>query len=70
LGWSSLIFAGILEFWLLGGAAVSSFSFFRYCGLRFVGLIGFLFENWLEWMAFSGKPIVRGQVLVLHNFLR
>ena len=62
--------AGILEFWLLGGVADSSFSFLRFCGLRFVGLIDFLLEDRLERITFSGKVMPWSRVLLLRNFLR
>jgi hypothetical protein len=67
---SSLIFVGILEFWLLGGVADSSFSFFRFCGLRLVGLIGFPLEDRLKRITFNGKAMSRSRVLLLRNFLR
>jgi len=57
---SSPIFVGILEFWLLGGVADSSFSFFRFCGLRLVGLIGFPLEDRLKRITFNGKALSRG----------
>jgi len=69
-GGSLLILAGILEYWLLRGVAHSSFSFFRFCGLRFVGLIDFLLEDRLERITFSGKAVPGSRVWLLRNFLR
>jgi hypothetical protein len=55
--------------WLLGEVADSSVSFFRFCGLCFVGLIDFLFEDRLKRITFSGKAMSRSRVLLLRNFL-
>ena len=48
----------------------SSFSFFRFCGLRLVGLIGLPLEDRLKRITFNGKAMSRSRVLLLRNFLR
>jgi hypothetical protein len=70
LSGSSLIFAGILEFWLLGGVADFSLSLFRFCSLGFVGLIDFPLEDRVKRVTFNGKAVPMSRVLLLRNFLR